>query len=199
MLASWRAGGPELPFPRRDSADTIRPALFAHREAGPPWDTSTPQVQVREYVMTNSGVFGWIRESVRRSVLLGFSDAVEQIGGAADGNEELHPQLAAVLRRPRPVRARQPRRRARRQRQNANGSAARSSNCAGLASPIPRSLSRATDVVCRHSDDSRGVIHASAQWPLQTLANLRNSPSGNRLRVNLAWLAVTEAHSLHFR
>lgn len=45
----------------------------------------------------NLGVFGWIRESVRRSVLLGFSDAVEQIGGTSDG-EDLHPQLAAVLR-----------------------------------------------------------------------------------------------------
>ncbi len=48
--------------------------------------------------MSNIGVFGWIRESVRRSVLLGFSDAVEQIGGAAEGSEPLHPQLAAVLR-----------------------------------------------------------------------------------------------------
>lgn len=45
----------------------------------------------------NLGVFGWIRESVRRSVLLGFSDAVEQIGGVTEG-EDLHPQLAAVLR-----------------------------------------------------------------------------------------------------
>jgi hypothetical protein len=43
------------------------------------------------------GVFGWIRDSVRRSVLLGFSDAVEQIGTASD-SDELHPQLAAVLR-----------------------------------------------------------------------------------------------------
>jgi hypothetical protein len=50
-------------------------------------------------VMSNGsmGVFGWIRDSVRRSVLLGFSDAVEQIGTASDG-EDLHPQLAAVLR-----------------------------------------------------------------------------------------------------
>ncbi len=46
---------------------------------------------------SNMGVFGWIRDSVRRSVLLGFSDAVEQIGTASDG-EDLHPQLAAVLR-----------------------------------------------------------------------------------------------------
>ncbi len=46
----------------------------------------------------NLGVFGWIRESVRRSVLLGFSDAVEQIGGAHSADEQLNPQLAAVLR-----------------------------------------------------------------------------------------------------
>jgi hypothetical protein len=45
----------------------------------------------------NLGVFGWIRESVRRSVLLGFSDAIEQIGTGSDG-EDIHPQLAAVLR-----------------------------------------------------------------------------------------------------
>lgn len=44
----------------------------------------------------NLGVFGWIRDSVRRSVLLGFSDAVEQIGGVTEG-DDLHPQLAAVL------------------------------------------------------------------------------------------------------
>ena len=47
--------------------------------------------------MSNMGVFHWIRDAVRRSVLLGFSDAVEQIGGAAGADEKLHPQLAAVL------------------------------------------------------------------------------------------------------
>jgi hypothetical protein len=47
--------------------------------------------------MSNVGVFGWIRESVRRAVLLGFSDAVEQLGTPADAQEGLHPQLAAVL------------------------------------------------------------------------------------------------------
>ena len=47
--------------------------------------------------MSNVGVFQWIREGVRRAVLLGFSDAVEQLGVPAD-NGELHPQLAAVLR-----------------------------------------------------------------------------------------------------
>jgi hypothetical protein len=46
--------------------------------------------------MNNLGVFGWIRESVKRSVLLGFSDAVEQIG-SSDPDEALHPQLASVL------------------------------------------------------------------------------------------------------
>ncbi len=46
---------------------------------------------------SNLGVFHWIREAVRRSVLLGFSDAVEQLGVPADG-QELHPQLQAMLR-----------------------------------------------------------------------------------------------------
>ncbi len=53
--------------------------------------------------MSNLGVFHWIREGVRRSVLLGFSDAVEQLGVAADGSEALHPQLAAVLREAAPA------------------------------------------------------------------------------------------------
>jgi hypothetical protein len=53
--------------------------------------------------MNNLGVFGWIRESVRRSVLLGFSDAVEQLGTGADQSEPIHPQLAAVLRQAAPA------------------------------------------------------------------------------------------------
>ena len=52
--------------------------------------------------MSNLGVFGWIRESVKRSVLLGFSDAVEQLGSAADPSDPIHPQLAAVLRQAAP-------------------------------------------------------------------------------------------------
>jgi hypothetical protein len=47
--------------------------------------------------MSNLGVFAWIREGVRRSVLLGFSDAVEQLGASADSDEAIHPQLASVL------------------------------------------------------------------------------------------------------
>ncbi len=46
---------------------------------------------------SNVGVFGWIREGVRRAVLLGFSDAVEQIG-TADDKDALHPQLQSLLR-----------------------------------------------------------------------------------------------------
>ena len=46
----------------------------------------------------NVGVFGWIREGVRRAVLLGFSDAVEQIG-AADDKDALHPQLQSLFRK----------------------------------------------------------------------------------------------------
>jgi len=47
--------------------------------------------------MNNHGVFHWIREGVRRSVLLGFSDAVEQLGVPSDAND-LNPQLLSVLR-----------------------------------------------------------------------------------------------------
>ncbi|HEY2839249.1 MAG TPA: hypothetical protein VGJ26_08880 [Pirellulales bacterium] len=47
----------------------------------------------------NVGVFGWIREGVRRAVLLGFSDAVEQVGGA-DDKESLSPHLQSLLREP---------------------------------------------------------------------------------------------------
>lgn len=48
--------------------------------------------------MSNMGVFGWIRDSVRRSVLLGFSDAVEQLGVDNTTDEPLHPQVASLLR-----------------------------------------------------------------------------------------------------
>jgi hypothetical protein len=56
--------------------------------------------------MSNVGVFHWIREAVRRSVLLGFSDAVEQLGVPAESSE-LHPQLTAVLMKASPAIAEQ--------------------------------------------------------------------------------------------
>lgn len=40
--------------------------------------------------------FGWIREGVRQSVLLGVSDAIEQLGTPAPP-EELHPSVAGFL------------------------------------------------------------------------------------------------------
>ena len=44
------------------------------------------------------GIFHWIRESVRRSVLLGFSDAVEQLGVPTGEASEVSPHVMAVLR-----------------------------------------------------------------------------------------------------
>lgn len=52
--------------------------------------------------MSKLGFYGWIRENVRRAVLLGFSDAVEQLGTPIEG-DEMHPQLVAVLKQPKPL------------------------------------------------------------------------------------------------
>jgi hypothetical protein len=46
--------------------------------------------------MNNMNFFGWIRDGVRQSVLLGVSDAVEQLGTPA-AMEELHPGVAGFL------------------------------------------------------------------------------------------------------
>jgi hypothetical protein len=46
----------------------------------------------------NLNVFSWIREGVRQSVLAGVSDAIEQMGTSADG-DDLRPRLAEALRR----------------------------------------------------------------------------------------------------
>jgi hypothetical protein len=42
------------------------------------------------------GFFAWLREGVRRAVLLGFSDAISEIGNRSH-SDELGPQLAAAL------------------------------------------------------------------------------------------------------
>ncbi len=52
--------------------------------------------------MSKLGFYGWIRENVRRAVLLGFSDAVDQLGAPIEG-DEMHPQLVAVLKQPKPL------------------------------------------------------------------------------------------------
>ncbi len=44
----------------------------------------------------NVNFFEWLRDGVRQSVLLGVSDAIEQIGTPAD-TDELHPNVAAML------------------------------------------------------------------------------------------------------
>ena len=44
----------------------------------------------------NVNFFDWLRDGVRQSVLLGVSDAIEQIGSPAD-SDELHPGVAAFL------------------------------------------------------------------------------------------------------
>ena len=52
--------------------------------------------------MSKLGFYGWIRENVKRAVLLGFSDAVEQLGTPIEG-EDISPKLLAVLRQPQPL------------------------------------------------------------------------------------------------
>ena len=46
--------------------------------------------------MNNNGFFGWIREGVKRSVLLGVSDALDAIG-TIDGEETYHPTIVKAL------------------------------------------------------------------------------------------------------
>ena len=46
--------------------------------------------------MSGLNFFTWLREGVRQSVLLGVSDAVEQLGTPAS-DEELHPSVAGFL------------------------------------------------------------------------------------------------------
>lgn len=57
--------------------------------------TSIHQAQGTLLVM-NVNFFEWLRDGVRQSVLLGVSDAIEQIGTPAD-SDDLHPNVAAML------------------------------------------------------------------------------------------------------
>jgi hypothetical protein len=49
-----------------------------------------------ECLNVNVNFFEWLRDGVRQSVLLGVSDAIEQIGTPAD-SDEIHPGVAAFL------------------------------------------------------------------------------------------------------
>ncbi|MEM8666483.1 MAG: hypothetical protein AAGG48_03140 [Planctomycetota bacterium] len=44
----------------------------------------------------NVNFFEWLRDGVRQSVLLGVSDAIEQIGAPED-TDKLHPNVAELL------------------------------------------------------------------------------------------------------
>jgi hypothetical protein len=46
--------------------------------------------------MTNNGFFGWIRQGVKQSVLLGVSDALDALG-TVDSNESFHPSIAKAI------------------------------------------------------------------------------------------------------
>ncbi len=48
--------------------------------------------------MSQNGInfFGWIRDGVKQSVLLGVSDAIETIGTPAD-TSAMHPHVAALM------------------------------------------------------------------------------------------------------
>ena len=46
--------------------------------------------------MSGVNFFSWIRDGVRQSVLLGVSDAVEQLGTPAS-TDEVHPSVAGLL------------------------------------------------------------------------------------------------------
>jgi hypothetical protein len=48
------------------------------------------------------GVYNWIREGVRQAVLLGFSDAIEEIGVPTQA-DNLNPHLLGVLRQRAPA------------------------------------------------------------------------------------------------
>lgn len=49
----------------------------------------------------NFNFFGWIREGVKEAVLLGVSDAVEEIGYPTESNDEASKQVLDILRRKR--------------------------------------------------------------------------------------------------
>jgi hypothetical protein len=46
--------------------------------------------------MNGVNFFSWLRDGVRQSVLLGVSDAVEQLGSPASA-DEIHPSVAGIL------------------------------------------------------------------------------------------------------
>lgn len=65
----------------------IRPRFAGHEH------NANTQVRIMNAPL---GFFAWLREGVRRAVLMGFSDAISEIGTRSE-NEDLSPQLATHL------------------------------------------------------------------------------------------------------
>jgi hypothetical protein len=59
-------------------------------------DASRQRLQKNWVSMMNVNFFEWVRDGVRQSVLLGFSDAMEQIGSPPE-SEEMNEKMAALL------------------------------------------------------------------------------------------------------
>lgn len=59
-------------------------------------DVSGPRLQKNWVSTMNVNFFEWVRDGVRQSVLLGFSDAMEQIGSPPE-SEEMNDKMAALL------------------------------------------------------------------------------------------------------
>ncbi|MEM9366536.1 MAG: hypothetical protein AAGD07_11115 [Planctomycetota bacterium] len=54
--------------------------------------------QLRQDAM-NMNFFDWLRDGVRQSVIMGVSDAVEQLG-TPENSEKINPELAGILGEP---------------------------------------------------------------------------------------------------
>lgn len=50
----------------------------------------------------SKGFYSWIRDGVRRAVLMGVSDAIDQLGAPED-KQDISPHLLAVLRQDKPL------------------------------------------------------------------------------------------------
>ena len=74
-----------------------RPQVSRIPSVEKPFDSN--QSLNRRSAMSNLGLFQWIREGVKQSVLMGVSDAVEVIG-TPDSSAEYHPALQAFAKAP---------------------------------------------------------------------------------------------------
>ena len=113
ILITLDRSGPECENPLQANREVgvlstrIRIANSVQPEIGPKLELA-PEIKIDQESCSNMNVnfFEWIREGVRKSVLLGVSDAIEQIGAPND-SEKLHPNLSAMLQEaPKPKKSR---------------------------------------------------------------------------------------------